>query len=313
MKFLKVTLLAAIFSTCFVHLSWAQIVENISVDSDSRNVKVLMNLCDGKLSESGIRTTLYGDILNASFTADDSFVVQCESKLLVTLHIPPCVEFGEVGVFFYSRLLGNETPSLQTGMNIDEANCADIQPAATAASVDISLCQTKYEDCLSVANLGGLFLGGGCDAACCLDAYNKCMSSNPVEDVIIREVEIETNPTIQVIYETDMECAPKKLNVSSKGKWVTCSISGSIDETGPITLNVNGQPAKTEKVVKEDGAFVVKLNRQSVIDAVNKEPGDIVIGLSGSSAIDVITVVNPGTGKKNEKVKQNKNTKNKGK
>ena len=44
MNLLKKAMMAAILTTCFTQLAWAQTVEDVSMDMDARTVKVLMNL-----------------------------------------------------------------------------------------------------------------------------------------------------------------------------------------------------------------------------------------------------------------------------
>ena len=310
MNSLKAITIAAMMTGLCSQSAWSGTLTDISIDEGARTVGISVALCQSNINTTAINTTVDAGVLKAALTAYEDANVQCDSNFMVTLNIPPCVEFNEVGVFLYTPA-GHTAMSAADGMGVDPLGACveDVQPVALAAAQpapgcemydmcneECSLFPSNYETCMKEWCMPGVDL----DSCIAPVMAAATVPAGPVE--------IDTEPVITQDVQGSVNCTPETLNLKSQGNYITCSaqlqpMPSDVEgvAVGMTVLDSNGGEVNYDleaaSIRVSEDTLLVKVNRAELIGNLGGAvPPAIKININGVG--DTIKVINPGKGKK---------------
>ena len=271
------------------------------VEGEPYMVKINLKACQNDATAIGqamgetflVQIFAYSDC-TCEGTEDGAGITDCDPQVPfeMIVEVPPCNSFSKVDVQLYDVNAQAKIPelglvSLADSMSVEQ----ELEVRQQAC------CNSQYDACMDACDENG-----GTDEeiqACkdaCQNAYQECLK-----------------PTT----EFGLSCHPETLNMKSHGRWITCILTETSDETGSGVEGID--PSSLELSVGErsmapdwynmecSGALMMKFNRQELQEMIMDLEEDptfpmtVPLELSGElydggkiSASDEITAINPG-------------------
>jgi len=277
----KIFILSGVITVLCSQFSWAAGIMGVNFPTD-RTVEITGMLCEDGSVDS-FETTLLDDTLHIHFFVSEG-TVECETEIaLGQIEIPACNAYSNVTTFLFTSdtLEVRDAMSTEETLGVDVEGCcqeqfnfcdADYQASCSAETV---VCPTSVE-CDAILYDGGDNLwdrwlecincvpsasSSSCDLEyTCGQEMDTCLTS--MADLIEEEPVVLEEPEVYA------QCDPDKLNIKSRGGYVTCQLESSTGngvegiDRNTLELRVLGAYMEADFSVLEEDSLVVKFNKK---------------------------------------------------